>query len=180
MESSTISSHVGPEVFIEEFSLNSSSPEARRLNEELLIGDPFGFNIELKEDCISQSADIVQAFLKVLGEKLCFSKVKKFKLAPAIRVIAQQQPIRPKEIVFQVPDEIRKTRDLSTPISDEERKAVEEFRNQQHTIELEKEGKPLKQIVNVDIGVQEHREALEKYKATLRSIGVDPRHVIRY
>jgi hypothetical protein len=74
MESSTISSHVGSEVFIEEFALNSSSPEARRLNKQLLVGDPFAFNVTLNEDCVAQSADIVQAFLKVLGQKINFSK----------------------------------------------------------------------------------------------------------
>ena len=179
MESSTISSHIGPEVFIEEFNLYSSSPEARRLNEELLTGDPFAFNIELKEDCVSQSADIVQAFLKVLGERLCFSKVKRFRLAPAIKVIAQQHPVLHKEVVFQVPDSIRKTTDPMAQIPDEERRAVEEFRTQQHTIELEREGRPLKQIVSVDIGIQEHKEAFDEYCQKLRSIGVDPKQVLK-
>ena len=178
MESSSISSHIGPEIFIQEFNLNSSSPEARRLNEELLTGDPFAFNIVLKEDCVSQSADIVQAFLKVLGERLSFSKVKKFKLNPVIRVIAQQQPVRKKAIVFQVPDEIRKSNDPSL-ITEEERKAVEEYRQQQHTIELEKESKPLKQIVTVDVGIQHEKEKLDEYCAKLRSIGVDPKHVLK-
>ena len=177
MESSTISSHVGPEIFIQEFNLNSSSPEARRLNETLLTGDPFAFNVELKEDCISQSADIVQAFLKVLGERLCFSKVKKYKFNPAMRIVATRQPTRRKNIVFRVPDEIHKTHDPSA-IPEEERRAAEEYLKQQHTIELEKESKPLKQIVTVDVGIKEENERFEEYCKKLRSIGVDPKYVL--
>ena len=178
MESSTMSSHIGPEIFIEEFSLNSSSPEARRLNKELLVGDPFAFNITLYDDCISQSADIVQAFLKVLGEKLCFSKLRKFKANPVTRVVVTQTPTRKKQVVFQIPDDIRKTKGIDSEIPEEERKAVEEYVKQQHSIQLEKEKKPLKQVVDIHVGIEEHNNRLKEYCDKLKSIGVDPRFVL--
>lgn len=178
MESSTISSHVGPEVFIEEFTLNSSSPEARRLNKELLVGDPFAFNIELDEDCVAQSADIVQAYLKVLGERLCFSKLKKFQLRSAFRNVVTRHPVQKKNVVFEVPDEIRKTTALGFEIPDEERKAVEQYISQQHTIELEREKMKLKQVVDIDEGLAEYQKRLQEYCDKLRSIGVDPAYIL--
>ena len=176
MESSTISSHVGAEIFIEEFNLNSSSPEARRLNKQLLTGDPFAFDVRLNEDCVSQSADIVQAFLKVLGERLNFSKVKKFKYQPCLRVVAQRVPIPKKKLVFKVPEELRYS---GGQITEEQKKKLEEFRNQQHTIELEREnnGMNLKQIVHRDIGIKEYNEAREEYINKLKSIGVDAKYI---
>lgn len=179
MESSTISSHIGPEIFIEEFSLNSSSPEARRLNKELLVGDPFAFNITLDEDCVSQSADIVQAYLKVLGEKLCFSKLKKYRFKPALRVVVDTHPVQKKNVVFRVPDSIRKTKDINASIPDKERKAVEQYKNQQHTIELEREKRKFKQVVDIAGGIAENRQRFEEYCDKLRTIGVDPKYIIR-
>lgn len=178
MESSTMSSHIGPEIFIEEFSLNSSSPEARRLNKKLLIDDPFAFNVTLNEDCISQSADIVQAYLKVLGEKLCFSKLKKFKYHPNLIIPIIQHQVRKKKVVFEIPDEIRKTKDLNVEIPEEERKAVEEYVKEQHKIELEREKKPLKQVVDIHVGIEENRKKVEEYCNKLRAIGVDPKYVL--
>ena len=178
MESSTISSHVGAEIFIEEFNLNSSSPEARRLNEQLLTGDPFAFNVRLNEDCVSQSADIVQAFLKVLGERLNFHKVKKFKYQPCLRVVAQRVPIVHKKVAFRVPEELRYK---GGPITQEQIEAIEKYRVQQHTIELEREGNStkLKQIVHRDIGIKEYNEARDAYIAKLKSIGVDAKYVAK-
>lgn len=178
MESSTMSSHIGPEIFIEEFSLNSSSPEARRLNKELLVGDPFAFNITLHENCVSQSADIVQAFLKVLGEKLCFSKLKKFKVNPATRVVVTRHPTRKKKVVFEIPDEIRKTKGIDSTIPEEERIAIEEYVKQQDDIEREREKKPLKQVVEIHEGIVEYNKKFEEYCNKLRSIGVDPKFVL--
>jgi hypothetical protein len=178
MESSTISSHVGAEVFIEEFNLNSSSPEARRLNKQLLVGDPFAFDIRLDEECVSQSADIVQAFLKVLGERLNFSKIKKFKFKPCLKVVAQRVPIVHKKLTFEVPEELRYK---GGPITQEQLDAIEKYRVQQHTIELEREGNStkLKQIVHRDIGIKEYNDAKEEYLNKLKSIGVDAKYVAK-
>ena len=178
MESSTISSHIGPEIFIEEFSLNSSSPEARRLNKELLVGDPFAFNITLHDDCVSQSADIVQAFLKVLGEKLCFSKVRKFKVNPTTKVIVSKHPVKRRRIIFEIPDNIRKTKDINSEISKEEREEVRKYVEEQNKLEVEREKKPLKQIVSVDVGIEEHNKKIKEYCDKLRSIGIDPKYVL--
>lgn len=172
MESSSISSHLGSEIFIEEFILNSSSPEARRSNINLLIGDPFSLDITLDENCVSQSADIVQAFLKVLGEKLCFSKVRKFVKIPAARVVVRKIPLRSKEIVAVVPQEIR---DRCKSVTDEE---VQQFRNQQYTIEERNRNLKLKSIVTIDVGIKEKNQRLKDYVDKLKSIGVDPKYVL--
>ena len=183
MESSTLSSHLGPDIFIEEFALNSSSPEARRRNEILLTGDPFAFNVELNDDCVSQSADILQAFLKVLGEHLCFSKVEKFKLTPALKMVARIEPRPSKSVAFTI-DKEKLGLDPNTKvgeeinISDKERKIVKKEINRLHTIEMESMKKPLKVVATIDPGIKERHEALENYKAKLRSIGVDPKYVL--
>ena len=173
MESSTISSHIGAEIFIEEFALNSSSPEARRSNIKLLTDDPFNVNITLDENCVSQSADIVQAFLKVLGEKLCFSKVRKFVKLPVTRVVVEKYPIRLKYPVVKIPQEIR---DKCKSFNDEE---VEQYVKQQHTIDRENRKKPLKQVVSVDIGVKENNQRFKEYVDKLKSIGIDPKYALK-
>ena len=180
MESSTLSSHVGINTFIEEFLLNSSSPEARRLNKELLVGDPFAFNIELDENCISQSADKLQAFLKVLGERLCFHKVKKFKYRPATRVVVEKVGKKYYEPAVRVPDSIRNKYDHTNGVvSEEEKKEVQQYVNQLCTIDEERKNKKLKTVATIRVGLKEQYEDLEAYKAKLRSINVDPKYVCK-
>ena len=168
MESSTISAHVGADIFIEEFNLNSSSPEARRLNRELLDGDPFKFNIVLDENCVSQSADIVQAYLKTLGERLCFHKLKKYKIKPATKIIVERHPIMHKNIVFRVPEEIRGNQEQ-----------VQQFIQECEQKEKQKIEKGLIRIVSRIPGIKERNQELESYKQKLNDIGINPKYVLK-
>ena len=168
MESSTLSSHVGINTFIEEFLLNSSSPEARRLNKELLVGDPFAFNIELDENCVSQSADKLQALLKVLGERLCFHKVRKFTYKPVTRVVAEKVGKKYYEPVVRIPESIRNKYDHTDgKISDEERKEVQQYVDQLCTIDKERAKKKLITVATQRVGLKEQYEELEAYKEKL-------------
>ena len=98
MESSTIGAHIGTDIFYEAFMLTSSSPEGRRSHEKLLTGDPFDFNIELDENCTSLNADIGQAYLKTLGERLRFIKIKKFRKRPMIKAVMIERPRKMKNV----------------------------------------------------------------------------------
>ena len=99
METSTIGSHIGTDIVYEEFMLSSSSPMGRREHKQLLTGDPFEFNVELKEDCTSLSADIGQAYLKTIGERIRFIKIRKFKRRPMIRQVVAILPKRKQNVV---------------------------------------------------------------------------------
>ena len=106
MESSTLAAHLGINYFYQEFMLISSSPMARRLHEELLTGDPFKFDIQLSEDCTSQTSDIGQAYLKTLGAKFRFIKVRKYKDHPVWLDKVYFNPMI-KYVVNFIPEDIR-------------------------------------------------------------------------
>lgn len=73
MESGDLS-HLGMQYVVMNLMLYSSSPQARRLFESLLIGDPYNINIQLDKDSRNRNAEIINALLKTMGLKLCFSK----------------------------------------------------------------------------------------------------------
>jgi DNA-directed RNA polymerase beta subunit len=81
MESNSFN-HVGPEKLIEVMLLHSLSPHARHLVEQFSTGDPYVMDIKLDHDCTNRSAEIVQTYLKSIGLKLVFKKVKKNKVNP--------------------------------------------------------------------------------------------------
>nr|DAM71693.1 MAG TPA: bifunctional DNA-directed RNA polymerase subunit beta/beta' [Caudoviricetes sp.] len=62
---------------VQAFMMLSTSPTARRLMEQLLIGDPFDRNIVLDENARSRSVEIANAYLKCLGLRLIFEKEEK-------------------------------------------------------------------------------------------------------
>ena len=62
---------------VEAFMMLSTSPTARRLMEQLLIGDPFDRNIVLDENAKSRNVEIANAYLKCLGLRLVFEKEEK-------------------------------------------------------------------------------------------------------
>lgn len=57
--------------------LLSSSPTARRLNEKLLVGDPFDIDVKLDSESKSRAVEIVNAYLKTMGIRLTFKRVPK-------------------------------------------------------------------------------------------------------
>lgn len=74
--------HLGIEVIVANLMIHSVSPHARRLTEQLYFCDPFDINIELDKDSINRSAEIVATYLKTIGRKLVFRKIKRKKIKP--------------------------------------------------------------------------------------------------
>ena len=95
---------------IEAFMLLSTSPTARRLMKDLLVGDPFNRNITLDPKSKSRNVEIVNAYLKAMGLKLVFERKPKKVTVPAQLVIAEQIPKFfdevYKEPVFMLPPDI--------------------------------------------------------------------------
>lgn len=73
MESADMA-HLGMQYVVMNLMLYSNSPQARRLFEGLLIGDPFDIDIQLDKDSKNRNAEIINALLKTLGLRLRFIK----------------------------------------------------------------------------------------------------------
>lgn len=76
MESGNLS-HLGMEYVVMNLMLYSSSPQGRRLFEQLLTGDPYDINIKLDRDSKNRNAEIINTILKTMGLRLVFKKVPK-------------------------------------------------------------------------------------------------------
>ena len=160
MESSTIGAHIGTDIFYEAFMLTSSSPEGRRSHEKLLTGDPFDFNIELDENCTSLNADIGQAYLKTLGERLRFIKIKKFRKRPMIKAVMIERPRKMKNVMYQVEPGLSK-------------KEREKLRKKLIKEDAAIEKKPTKDVMEFIPGVREEYLRYEEYKKKLHKLGLD-------
>lgn len=77
-------SHLGMEYVVINLLLYSSSPHARRLAEELITGDPFNIDIRLDENSKSRNVEILNTYLKTMGLRLVFEKVKKNVVKPIL------------------------------------------------------------------------------------------------
>lgn len=91
MESSDLA-HLGMQYVVMNLMLYSSSPQARRLFEQLLIGDPYDIDIKLDEDSKNRNAEIIKVLLKAMGLKLEFRKVPKVKKQLALNVMCKDTP----------------------------------------------------------------------------------------
>ena len=161
MESSTLTSHLGIDYMYPEFMLTSSSPMARRLHEKLLVGDPFEFNIELTEDCTSQSADIGQAYLKTIGLKYRFIKLRKFQKQTVFQEVVTIEPRPPKTVVFQVPKELLKDKaKLKEELNRLKKQAGEEDKYE------------YKRVVDIIPGIVEENKAEKVYNEKLKRLGL--------
>lgn len=69
--------HLGIEVIVQNMMIHSVSPHGRRLTEQMYVCDPFDINIKLDHESTNRSAEIVSTYLKTIGRKLVFRKVKK-------------------------------------------------------------------------------------------------------
>ena len=69
--------HLGIPYVVMNLMLYSNSPQARRLFEQLLIGDPYEIDIRLDQDSKNRNAEIINALLKTLGIRLRFVKTPK-------------------------------------------------------------------------------------------------------
>ena len=66
--------HLGILYVVMNLMLYSNSPQARRLFEQLLIGDPYQIDIKLDQDSKNRNAEIINALLKNMGIQLRFVK----------------------------------------------------------------------------------------------------------
>ena len=73
MESGNLT-HVGTQYVVMNFMLYSSSPQGRRLFEELLIGNPYDIDIKLDNNSKNRNAEIINSLLKTMGLRLVFNK----------------------------------------------------------------------------------------------------------
>lgn len=78
MESGDLA-HLGMQYVVMNLMLYSSSPQARRLFEQLLIGDPYTIDIKLDTTSKNRNAEIINALFKTMGIKLVFKKIPKKK-----------------------------------------------------------------------------------------------------
>lgn len=77
--------HLGAELVVQMLMLYSTSPHARRLTEQMLIGDAFNIDVKLDMESKNRNVEILNVYLKTLGLKLTFSRHPK-KLDPAFLV----------------------------------------------------------------------------------------------
>ena len=70
----------------------SSSPQARRNFENLLIGDPYSIDIKLDKDSRNRNAEIINALMKTMGLRLVFEKVPKVKKVMFYKVMFKDVP----------------------------------------------------------------------------------------
>jgi len=106
MESGNLS-HLGMQYVVMNLMLYSSSPRARRLFEELLIGNPYDINIVLDKDSKNRNAEIINALLKTMGLKLVFSKEPKEKKTMMNNImyeLVSAKDFKPKTNIRQIMD----------------------------------------------------------------------------
>ena len=71
--------HMGTEVVVHNLMVHSTSPQARRLTEAFIEGDPYTIDIKLDGTCKSRSAEKAKVYLKTMGYAIKFYKVPKKK-----------------------------------------------------------------------------------------------------
>jgi hypothetical protein len=69
--------HLGSDIIVQMLMLYATSPLARESYEKLMTGDPFNIDITLPDNAANRSAEIVETYLKTIGKRIIFRKVKK-------------------------------------------------------------------------------------------------------
>lgn len=93
MESGDLA-HLGMQYVVMNLMLYSSSPQGRRLFEQLLTGDPYDIDIRLDKDSKNRNAEIINALMKTMGLRLVFEKHPKVKKQMVGRVMCKTVPPR--------------------------------------------------------------------------------------
>lgn len=91
MESGNMA-HLSMQFVIMNLMLYSSSPQGRRLFEQLLTGNPYNINIQLDKDSKNRNAEIINALFKTMGLKLVFKKIPKVKEYAIREIVAKLVP----------------------------------------------------------------------------------------
>lgn len=181
MESSTITAHLGIDYYLPEFLITNASPQARRRHQELLTGNPFEFNIDVTDDATSQSADIAQAYLKTLGAKFRFIKLKKFKKRACMIVPATIVPRPRKNVINIIPEELMKDNKndpffkdyISGKLDFKKSSLIYDYIKEQtkYAKELRKPGK--KVVAKIVPGIDEYNKEKAEYKRLKKELRID-------
>lgn len=86
--------HLGMQYVVMNLMLYSSSPQARRLFEQLLVGDPYNIDIKLDRESKNRNAEIIAALMKTMGLKLVFEKIPKKRKMMVGLVMAKTVPLK--------------------------------------------------------------------------------------
>jgi hypothetical protein len=84
--------HLGVEYVVMNLMLYSSSPQGRRLVEQLLIGDPYNIDIKLDQNSKNRNAEIINALMETMGLQLVFKKIPKQRKQMVLNVMAKVIP----------------------------------------------------------------------------------------
>lgn len=69
--------HIGVENVVANLMIHSTSPQGRRLVEQMYIDDPFNIDIKLDSYSKNRSAEIANTYLKTIGRRIKFTKIRK-------------------------------------------------------------------------------------------------------
>ena len=86
--------HMGVEYVVMNLMLYSSSPQGRRLIEQLLVGDPYNIDIKLDQHSKNRNAEIINALMETMGLKLVFKRIPKKPKHMVLNVMAKVVPPR--------------------------------------------------------------------------------------
>lgn len=86
--------HMGVQYVVMNLMLYSSSPQGRRLVEQLLVGDPYNINIKLDQHSKNRNAEIINALMETMGLKLVFHRIPKQRKDMVLNVMAKVIPPR--------------------------------------------------------------------------------------
>lgn len=86
--------HLGVQYVVMNLMLYSSSPQARRLTEQLLTGDPYNIDIRLDQNSKNRNAEIINALMETMGLQLVFKRIPKQKKEMCLNVMAKVVPPR--------------------------------------------------------------------------------------
>ena len=86
--------HMGVQYVVMNLMLYSSSPQGRRLVEQLLVGDPYNINIKLDQHSKNRNAEIINALMETMGLRLTFNRIPKQKKDMVLNVMAKVVPPR--------------------------------------------------------------------------------------
>ena len=86
--------HLGVQYVVMNLMLYSSSPQARRLTEQLLTGDPYNIDIRLDQNSKNRNAEIINALMETMGLQLLFKRIPKQKKEMCLNVMAKVVPPR--------------------------------------------------------------------------------------
>jgi hypothetical protein len=128
--------HLGMEHVIVNLMIHSLSPQARRLMEIALTGDPFDIDIKLNKDCKNRNVEIFNTNFKTMGLRLIFRKILKKLINPItiqpIEFLEPQQlknpitfinedevfdPIDDMDIMLEIDEEMKKAAITIYPIN---------------------------------------------------------------